>query len=279
MELQDLQALLRVTTHPRLVQDGLYGPATQDAVAAVGRLAMPPLGWPADWPAARRRVAAAQHALNRLGHHAGAVDGHEGHNTLEALEAWRLGPAARIPSRDAPAPRTRTPAVLPSVRYPSQQERAMVEFYGPRAGPRCTAGTVRLPFPFVIAWDETDTVETFRCHELLEGPLTELFQEAVDLYGEREFRRLRLHYFGGCFNDRPMRGGTRPSTHSWGAAVDLDPANNRLRQRSVPSEHGPAATFSRPEYARFWDLVEARGLTSLGRARDMDWMHLQACSL
>lgn len=277
METRDLQALLRATTHPRLVVDGLYGPSVQDAVAAVGRLAMPPLGWPAEWPAARRRVAATQYALNRLGHHAGAVDGHEGHNTLEALEAWRLGPAARIPSRDKVY--VAKPSMSGAARYPSQAERAMVEFYGPKAGLRCTAGTVRLPFPFVIAWDETDTVETFRCHELLEETLTELFQEAVDLYGEREFRRLRLHYFGGCFNDRPMRGGTRPSTHSWGAAVDLDPANNRLRQRSVPTGHGPAATFSRPEYARFWDLVAARGLTSLGRARDMDWMHLQACAL
>lgn len=27
----------------------------------------------------------------------------------------------------------------------------------------------------------------------------------------------------GCFGRRPVRGGTKPSTHSWGAAIDIRP--------------------------------------------------------
>jgi hypothetical protein len=79
--------------------------------------------------------------------------------------------------------------------------------------------------------------------------------------------------FGGCVNVRRMRGGSSWSIHSWGAAVDLDPDNNQLKWSK------PKATFSRTEYNDFWKIVESEGWTSLGRARNFDWMHFQAAYL
>jgi hypothetical protein len=47
-----------------------------------------------------------------------------------------------------------------------------------------------------------------------------------------EFLHARhLDVFGGCYNNRSIRGGTSMSMHAWGAAVDWNPAENALRTK------------------------------------------------
>ena len=70
-----------------------------------------------------------------------------------------------------------------------------------------------------------------------------------------------------------MRGGSAWSVHTWGAALDFDPENNQLRWNRS------RARFARPEYERWWRFWEEEGFVSLGRARDFDWMHVQAANL
>lgn len=82
-------------------------------------------------------------------------------------------------------------------------------------------------------------------------------------------RELRLDVYGGCFNNRPIRGGSRPSLHAWGIAIDMDPERNTLYMST------PEAVFSGPEYDAFWSIVEKEGAFSLGRERNYDWMHFQ----
>ena len=53
----------------------------------------------------------------------------------------------------------------------------------------------------------------------------------------------------------------------------MDPENNRLRWRA------DKAALARPEYDKFWEIVEAEGWTSLGRAKGYDWMHFQAAGV
>ena len=85
--------------------------------------------------------------------------------------------------------------------------------------------------------------------------------------------RLGLDLFGGCFNYRPMRGGTALSMHSWGIAYDGDPERNQLRWGRDRAE------FAKPAFDPFWAIVEAHGAVSLGRARNYDWMHFQFANL
>ena len=70
-----------------------------------------------------------------------------------------------------------------------------------------------------------------------------------------------------------MRGGTQYSMHSWGIAIDFDPERNQLnwgRDR---------ARLAAADCVPFWDIWEAEGWVSLGRARNFDWMHVQAARL
>ena len=78
-------------------------------------------------------------------------------------------------------------------------------------------------------------------------------------------------FFGGCYENRAIRGGTRPSTHSWGIALDFDPDNNPLAR-----SESHKATFKGPEYNKWWQFWEDEGWVSLGRTLGYDWMHVQA---
>ncbi|MCA1748660.1 MAG: M15 family metallopeptidase [Sphingomonadales bacterium] len=70
-----------------------------------------------------------------------------------------------------------------------------------------------------------------------------------------------------------MRGGSSWSMHSWGIAIDFDPANNQLRWGR------DRARMAKPAYAPFLNAWESEGWISLGRERNFDWMHVQAARL
>lgn len=155
--------------------------------------------------------------------------------------------------------------------WPTQAE--VRKFFGEPGSPACTSGKVDLPFPMYIAWDTDTTIKRFSCHAKVADALERIFKATLKHYGAGDLHKLGLDLFGGCYNYRKMRGGDSWSMHSWGIAVDLDPSNNQLRWGS------DRARFARPEYVPFWNIVEAEGAVSLGRARNYDWMHFQFARL
>ena len=266
MNVRDAQTLLAKAGYYEGAIDGDAGPMTQRAVARVEESG--PHDW-TGWPLSRRLIAAGQAILAALGYEPGEIDGYWGPNTREALTDFQTVEATGERPTVAREPKRSEPEA--AGRYPRQ--RAMVNFYGPPGSVAATGGWCELPFPFVIAWNTSQRVSGFSCHERLAAAFTSIFAEAAAHYGEARYRRLRLDQFGGCFNNRNMRGGSRKSTHAFGAAVDLDPENNRLRWGA------DRATFAQPEYEPFWRIVEAHGMVSLGRVADRDWMHFQAAKL
>lgn len=129
--------------------------------------------------------------------------------------------------------------------------------------------TFRIPYPMKLAWDLDVIISKFQCHDAIAARLDKIFSQTLKEYGIQKIQDLRLDLFGGCFNIRKMRGGTELSVHSWGLAVDIDPANNPLR---LGKDKAPLA---KKEYDKFWEIVYNNGGVSLGKERNYDWMHFQ----
>lgn len=154
--------------------------------------------------------------------------------------------------------------------WPKQKYSDMVNFYG-KVGTNQTSLTI--PYEMKLAWDLNVKISKITCHSKVKDSLERIFKNTLDHYGLENIRDLRLDIFGGCLNVRKMRGGSSWSIHSWGAAIDLDPDRNQLRWGK------DKAVFAKVEYEPFWKIVEAEGWTSLGREKNMDYMHFQAAYL
>lgn len=224
-----------------------------------------------------------QESLKALGLYAGAVDGLNGPKTKAAVRAFQringltadgiVGPKTAaalkpnpIPDRDA-APAHPEPVQAKPV-WPRQAE--CMRFYG-NVGTNQTS--LILPFPMRIAWDLRKTVTRITLHEKVHDSAKRCFERIADAYTAEKRREIGIDLFGGSLNVRKMRGGTSWSMHSWGIAIDFDPARNQLtwgRDR---------ARLAKPDCETFWRIWEDEGWVSLGRTRGYDFMHIQAARL
>lgn len=154
--------------------------------------------------------------------------------------------------------------------WPKQDYASMVKYFGAIGENQIQ---IQLPYPMILDWDTTTTVKRITCHEKVAEAMTTIFKNLLSHYGEEKIHELGIDQFGGMLCVRKMRGGSAWSIHSWGVACDLDPDRNQLRETKK------SARFARPEYLPMWKIIEAEGATSLGRARDFDWMHFQFANL
>jgi len=145
---------------------------------------------------------------------------------------------------------------------------------------------IDLPYPMRLAWDPNITVTRISCHKDVAKDMINIFNDLFYTYGYDELRRLGIDLYGGMFMFRPRRGKEKAyikaleegkyelaasylSYHSWGTAIDLDPARNLLHESSR------TARFARPEYKKMIEIFEFNGFESLGKLINRDWMHFQ----
>lgn len=222
------------------------------------------------WSWKRKMIAFIQFLAIAQGIEAGKIDGYFGPQTQYAFEQLifleKYGKSPKYWRSDAVAQPTSTSANPHG--FPGYDQ--IVDFYGQ---PGTNLITIPAPYPLKLAWDITTTVQKITCHKKVSKSLTGVLEALKDHYGIDQLQDLRLDLYGGCFNRRKMRGGSKPSTHSWGVAIDLDPGRNRLKWNHTQ------AHFARPEYQFLLEAFSKEGWISLGQAKDYDWMHFQAVRL
>lgn len=142
--------------------------------------------------------------------------------------------------------------------WPATSQAALTAFYG-SAGDE--SRLINLNVSGLGLRYDGNPVRTIRCHakvaDSLRRVLTSLSVTHPDI----------LALYAGCYNNRPMRGGSLPSLHARGAAVDFDPDRNR-NTVSWPI----AATMP----LEVMEAFSREGWVSAGSAWGRDAMHFQA---
>lgn len=183
--------------------------------------------------------------------------------TVEALRSTSVGNAQR------PETISNAAGIIPTAtQWPTQA--GVPSFYG-EVGTSQTS--IELPYDMFLAWDKGQRVRKMTLHTKVAASAQRVFEKVADKYNGPERKALGLDLFGGSLNVRKMRGGNSWSMHSWGIAIDFDPERNALHTSS------PKARLSHADAVPFWEFWEEEGWLSLGRARNYDWMHVQAARL
>jgi hypothetical protein len=259
MNVFELQAWLREFGDKSLIVDGIAGPKTTEACKRLLERHQQMVY--------KDPMLAAEQLIMKVvgGLIVGPIDGIPGPATEKARKHWLRGPWRNHMNQALPGDE-RMPKVLQT--WPKYSE--LTEFFGE---PGTNLVTIAMPYPLRPAWELNTQVHKITCNKGVAESLVRVHQQILADYGYLGIEKLHLDIWGGCYAARPMRGSTKLSTHAWAIAWDTDPIRNALtwgRDR---------ASLAGPEYEKFWDAWTDEGWTSLGKARNYDWMHTQACQI
>jgi hypothetical protein len=126
---------------------------------------------------------------------------------------------------------------------------------------------VLLPTPYPMYMDGM-LVRNIRCHKKVAESLKRILLKIRELYPTNEQLHANgLDQYDGCYNYRSVRGATHLSMHAYGAAIDLDAADNPLgaTHGKMPRD---VVTLFKAEGWRWGGDYSGR----------KDWMHFEACS-
>lgn len=201
------------------------------------------------------------------------------YNGLRDARDVRAGQSVQVPAKReligarGGAGRARAGAPMPWPAAPHGMQ-AIIETFGDIRGyarddgtadPKWEAnfmGRAALPFPIPLDWDTSKSASSIRCHKLI-APLLEMVFGQIVAQGLQK----SVKTYGGGYNWRMKRGQAKPSTHSWGIAIDL---NARTNAMGSAGDMDPALVA----------LFESHGFVWGGRwsGRNQDPMHFQYCS-
>ncbi|MCX5880329.1 MAG: M15 family metallopeptidase [Deltaproteobacteria bacterium] len=135
---------------------------------------------------------------------------------------------------------------------------------------RANIARIQAPWPLVTSWDGA-SVGGISIHRKCSESLLRVLNAIWDAAGQdvRKIREWGMHFYGGGYNFRLMRGSNRLSMHSWGCAIDFDPAHNTFGDTT-------------PNFANYPEVLKAfadEQWTWGGNWTKPDGMHWQAADL
>jgi D-alanyl-D-alanine carboxypeptidase len=188
--------------------------------------------------------------------------------------------SSQTSGRNHSLPRTNISKAAPKevfMAFPKQRD--VIAFYG---NPRGINGNpspkwmsenlvlVSTPWRLVTSWDGQN-VRTFRIHKKCAESLTRVFADIWQAAGENQatIDHWGMNLFGGGFIYRLMRGSNTLSMHSYGCAVDFDPARNSFGDSTPHFANCPAVLKAFAKEGGTWG----------GRWAKADGMHWQAADI
>lgn len=148
--------------------------------------------------------------------------------------------------------------------WPFGTQEALRDFYG-EPGDETNLVTIQFPFPMYYG---RQLVTKSRCHKKVHDSLLRILKRLGSFEGGTREILEPVSDFYGIFNFRNKRGGTRLSTHAWGAAIDLDADDNTFKDPWPIKADMPLEVME--EFAK-------EGWTSAGAFWGYDSMHFEAC--
>lgn len=148
-------------------------------------------------------------------------------------------------------------------RWPDSDPASLRDFYG---APGDESRLVTIVFPFPTFYDG-QLVRSTRCHEKCASSLLRVLTSIGQGFGQRRDVIDAAADYSGCYNNRPKRGGSSPSLHAYGAAIDLDADENTFR------DHWPLQADMPIEVM---EAFASEGWLSAGAFWGYDAMHFQA---
>lgn len=105
-----------------------------------------------------------------------------------------------------------------NVEWPGTSQAELTKFYG---APGDESKLVNLPVSDLGVYYDGNPIKTIRCHNKVAASLRRILEKI-----HQSDHSYLLRRYDGCFNNRPMRGGSTPSLHARGAAIDFDAGDN-----------------------------------------------------
>lgn len=104
---------------------------------------------------------------------------------------------------------------------------------------------VQLPWRAVASWDGSLKIRALRVHKHCAVSLMRVLTAIWAEFGQSQkaIEAAGMHLVGGGYNWRQMRGSARLSMHSYGCAVDFDPARNGMGDPTPAMDPRVVAAF------------------------------------
>jgi hypothetical protein len=143
--------------------------------------------------------------------------------------------------------------------WPTTDQASLTKFYG---RPGDESMLVNLAVGDLDIRYDGKNVKSIRCHHKVAPSLRRILEQIA-----KTPHAWVLKEYGGCYNNRPMRGGSTPSLHARGAAIDLAPSTNANREHWPSSANMPLEVME--EFAK-------EGWLPAGAFWSRDSMHFQS---